>query len=87
MSDTPQEVEAATQFDELPTAPPKRKIKLSWPGKIGLATVMFWAIIVVIGPAISPYHEADILDLHEDGYYPAMVAHPPSQEVRESEDA
>ncbi len=53
---------AATQFDELPDAPPKRKIKLSWPGKIGVSIVAFWALMVIIGPMIAPYHEADILD-------------------------
>ena len=87
MSDTPQEAEAATQFDEVPTAPPKRKIKLSWPGKIGLATVVFWAIIVVIGPTISPYHEADILDEElfivpgSDEMYPDTDFQPPSSIV------
>ena len=54
MSDTPQETPVSTPFDELPTAPPKRKIKLSWPGKIGIAVLIFWAIIVVVGPTIAP---------------------------------
>ena len=47
-------------FDELPDVPPKRKLKLSWVGKIGVAIVAFWLVIVVIGPYISPYHEMDI---------------------------
>ena len=47
-------------FDELPDVPPKRKLKLSWVGKVGVAVVAFWLVIVVIGPYISPYHEMDI---------------------------
>lgn len=61
-------------FDELPDVPPKRKLKLSWVGKVGVAVVVFWMIIVVIGPYISPYHEMDIegedsfLDAHDNFY-------------------
>ena len=62
MSEIPQSTTTSRQFDELPDAPPKRKIKLSWAGKLGIAVLVFWAIIVVIGPSISPYHEAEFLD-------------------------
>ncbi|GIT53415.1 MAG: hypothetical protein Ct9H300mP16_05750 [Pseudomonadota bacterium] len=63
MSEKSQETGTATQFEELPDAPPKRKIKLSWArGKVGVSVLVFWAIIVVMGPMIAPYHEADILD-------------------------
>lgn len=87
MSDTSQETPASTPFDELPTAPPKRKIRLSWPGKIGVSVLIFWAIIVVIGPAIAPYHEADILDEAlfivpgSDEIYPDTDFQPPSSIV------
>ena len=87
MSDTSQETPASTPFDELPTAPPKRKIRLSWPGKIGVSVLIFWAIIVVIGPAIAPYHEADILDEAlfivpgSDEMYPDTDFQPPSSIV------
>ncbi len=47
-------------FGELPDVPPKRKLKLSWVGKVGIAIVAFWLVIVVIGPSISPYHEMDM---------------------------
>ncbi len=50
-----------TIYDELPDAPPKKRLKLSWTGKIGVAVVAFWLVIVVIGPWISPFHEADII--------------------------
>ena len=62
MSEITQNASPTTQFEELPDAPPKRKIKLSLAGKIGVVVIIFWAIIVAIGPTISPYHEADILD-------------------------
>jgi hypothetical protein len=47
-------------FDELPDAPPKRRIKLSWVGKLSVAVVVFWLIIVAIGPYIAPFHEMDM---------------------------
>ncbi|MGA0382013.1 MAG: ABC transporter permease [Arenicellales bacterium] len=78
---------APTQFDELPDAPPKRKIKLSWPGKIGVSIVAFWALMVIIGPMIAPYHEADILDEElfivpgSDEMYPDTDFQPPSKIV------
>ena len=87
MSDTSQETPASTPFDELPTAPPKRKIRLSWPGKIGVSVLIFWAIIVLIGPTIAPYHEADILDEAlfivpgSDEMYPDTDFQPPSSIV------
>ncbi len=62
MTDQTNNTDKSFSFDELPDAPPKRRIKLSWPGKIGIAIVLFWSVIVVIGPTIAPYHEADILD-------------------------
>ena len=51
-----------THFDELPDAPPRRRVHLSWTGKIGIAVIVFWLLMVIIGPFIAPYHEADILD-------------------------
>lgn len=47
-------------FDELPDAPPKRRIKLSWVGKLSLVVVVFWLVIVAIGPYIAPFHEMDM---------------------------
>ena len=48
-------------FEELPDAPPKRKLKFSLIGKIAIAITAMWVVIAFIGPFISPYHEADIL--------------------------
>ena len=86
MSDTLQTNRETTQFDELPDAPPKRKIKLSWAGKTGLVVLIFWVIIVAIGPLISPYHEADILDeelfvVPGGDEYPDTEFQPPSKIV------
>lgn len=61
-------------FDELPDAPPKRRIKLSWVGKISVVVVAFWLIIVAVGPYIAPFHEMDMdgddsfLDAHSNEY-------------------
>ena len=87
MSEQTNNTDQSFSSDELPDAPPKRKIKLSWPGKIGIATVLFWSVIVVIGPTISPYHEADILDEElfilpgSDEIYPETEFQPPSKIV------
>ena len=47
-------------YDELPDAPPKKRIKLSWVGKTSVAIVALWIVIAFIGPFIAPYHEADM---------------------------
>jgi peptide/nickel transport system permease protein len=86
MSDITQSNIQTTQFDELPDAPPKRKIKLSWAGKTGVVVLIFWAIIVAIGPMIAPYHEGDILDealfmVPGGGEYPDTDFQPPRKIV------
>ncbi|MDH3466072.1 MAG: hypothetical protein OES26_09205, partial [Gammaproteobacteria bacterium] len=61
-------------FAELPDAPPKRRLKLSWVGKLAVAVVAFWLVIVAIGPYIAPFHEMDMdgddsfLDAHSNEY-------------------
>lgn len=52
--------EAKSIYDELPDAPPKKRIKLSWVGKASVAIVALWIVIAFIGPFIAPYHEADM---------------------------
>ena len=85
MADTEYGAGTPMQFEELPDAPPRRKLKLSWTGKVGIGVVVFWMIIVFIGPSISPYHEADILDEAlfivpgSDDPYPATDFQPPSK--------
>jgi peptide/nickel transport system permease protein len=66
MSDATQSADTETEqetsvYDELPDAPPKKRLKLSWTGKLGVTIVAFWLVMVVIGPWIAPFHEADII--------------------------
>jgi len=61
-------------FAELPDAPPKRRIKLTWLGKCSVAVVVFWLVMAAIGPYIAPHHEMDMdgddsfLDAHSNEY-------------------
>jgi len=73
MTDTSQVAETendqeATIYDELPDAPPKKRLKLTWTGKLGVTVVAFWVIMVFIGPYVAPYDQAEILDM--DSYLP-----------------
>ena len=87
MPETAEKSEAPATFEELPDAPPRRRLKLSWTGKVGVSIVVFWMVIVFIGPSISPYHEADILEEAlfikpgSDDPYPATDFQPPSKVV------
>jgi len=62
MSKTEDKASTTPQFEELPDAPPRRRLKFSWSGKLGIGVVTLWMVLAVIGPHISPYHEAEILD-------------------------
>ena len=85
MTNEPNQTAEEMSFDELPDAPPRRRIRYSWAGKFGMAVVIFWAIIVVMGPWLAPYHEADFLDEAlfvvpgSDNPYPATDFQPPSK--------
>lgn len=67
-------IDQLDNFAELPDAPPKRRLKLSWVGKIAVGVVVFWLVIAVIGPWIAPFHEMDMdgddsfLDAHSNEY-------------------
>ena len=64
MTDSTQEnadIEVKSKYDELPDAPPKKELKLTWVGKLGVTIVVFWLVIAFIGPYIAPFHEADII--------------------------
>ena len=84
MAETEQ-TDTKMHFDELPDAPPRRKIKLSWPGKISIVVLVFWTAIVAIGPYIAPYHEAEFLVESlfvvpgSDEMYPDTDFQPPSK--------
>ena len=62
MSEQEPEATLETSFQELPDAPPRRRIRFSLSGKIGIFFVLFWVLMIFIGPSISPFHEADFLD-------------------------
>ena len=66
-----QEPEVKSKYDELPDAPPKKKIKLSWVGKTGVTIVVFWLVMCLIGPTIAPFHEADIMAY--DSFMPILT--------------
>jgi len=57
-------------YDELPDAPPKKKLHLSWVGKLGVVVVTFWLVMTVIGPYVAPFNEADIMA--DDSFMPAF---------------
>ena len=60
--ETNENLDGTLQFEELPDAPPRRRIKFSLIGKLGISVVTLWVIIAFIGPHIAPYHESDFLD-------------------------
>jgi peptide/nickel transport system permease protein len=66
MSDTDNKIsimpQSNTHPETLPDAPPRRRLKFSWSGKLGICVVTLWVILGFIGPYIAPYHEAEILD-------------------------
>jgi peptide/nickel transport system permease protein len=62
MSNTEDKASTTPQFEELPDAPPRRRLKFSWSGKLGIGVVTLWMVLGLIGPYIAPYHEAEILD-------------------------
>lgn len=94
MSDSPENTEAngaeetsidpIDKFAELPDAPPKKGIKLSWVGKIATAIVAIWVVIAFIGPWIAPYHEAEFVA--DDGFLPAMACPEMLEDVYDLED-
>ena len=71
MTDVTKQIDVDSEtsiYDELPDAPPKQRLKLTWVGKLGVAIVGFWVIMVFIGPFVAPFHEADIIA--DDSYLP-----------------
>ncbi len=49
-------------YDELPDAPPKSRLRLSWVGKVCVAIVAFWVLMAFIGPWIAPYGESHFIE-------------------------
>jgi peptide/nickel transport system permease protein len=57
------------KFEELQTAPPREKIRLSWVGWTSTIIIAIWVVIAFIGPWIAPFHEADMIA--DDSFLPA----------------
>lgn len=70
MTDATANTEEPSIYDELPDAPPKKKITLTWVGKLGVTVVLFWLVMIFAGPYIAPFHEADIMAY--DSYMPVF---------------
>ncbi len=62
---------------------PIRRLRFSTAGKTGIAVILFWSAMVLVGPWIAPYHEAEFLDEALfivpglDDPYPATDFQPP----------
>ena len=57
------------QFDELPDAPPKSTIRLSWVGKISLLVVALWIALAFFGPWVAPWDESHFIEEDAQGNY------------------
>ena len=56
-------------YDELPDAPPKKKLRLSLVGKISVVVVAFWVLMALIGPWVAPYDEAHFIEEDPQGNF------------------
>ena len=65
--------DAYDKFAELPDAPPKTGLQLTWVGKSAVGVICFWVFIMIFGKWLAPYHEADIVAL--DSYMPSYYQH------------
>ncbi|MFK7945153.1 MAG: ABC transporter permease [Paracoccaceae bacterium] len=69
-------------YDELPDAPPKKRLRLSLTGRICVAIVAFWVLMAVIGPWIAPYDEAFYIEEDPQGeYYDDPTFMKPNMEI------
>ena len=57
------------QFDELPDAPPKSTIRLSWVGKISTLVVAIWIALAFFGPWVAPWDESHFIEEDAQGNY------------------
>ncbi len=58
-----------TIYDELPDAPPKKKLRLSWVGKISVGIVAFWVFLAIFGTWLAPWSERDYIEETPTGEY------------------
>lgn len=53
---------AETQFDELPDAPPRQRLRLSLTGKVCVTIVALFVAMALFGPYIAPFNEAEFIE-------------------------
>ena len=58
-----------TIYDELPDAPPKKRIRLSWVGKVSVCIVAFWVFMALFGTWLTPYSERDYIEEDPQGEF------------------
>lgn len=58
-----------TIYDELPDAPPRKRIRLSMTGKVSVCIVAFWVFIAVFGQFLAPYQEGTVVESRLDRTY------------------
>lgn len=68
-SQAPEQLLGDPSFRELPDAPPRRRLKLSWIGRVSIVIIATWTAIAVIGPFIAPYHEAEFIEEDLEGNF------------------
>ena len=69
MSEKMDEKSQVSQFDELPDAPPKSMIRLSWIGRISVAIVAAWVFLAIFGPWVAPWAESHFIEEDAQGNY------------------
>ncbi|MEM6662513.1 MAG: hypothetical protein AAF666_10085, partial [Pseudomonadota bacterium] len=58
-----------TIYDELPDAPPKKRIRLSIVGKVSVCVVAFWVFLAIFGTWLTPYTERDYIEEDRSGEF------------------
>ena len=61
--------EKIDQYDELPDAPPKTIIRLSWVGKVSVFIVGVWIFLAFFGPWVAPWAESHFIEEDADGNF------------------
>jgi peptide/nickel transport system permease protein len=75
MSDTTQtdpqkpQVDEVDNFAELPDAPPRSGLRLSWVGKVSVAVVAVWVFLAFFGPWVAPWAESHFIEEDAQGNY------------------
>ena len=69
-------------FEELPDAPPRRALRLTWTGKVSAGIILVWLALALVGPWIAPFSEAEFIEEDLQGNYyldPSFL--PPSEQT------